>query len=89
MADSDERLQSVLVTLEGCRTALIESANRDTAQLLSVAILELRMKLNRVADGELKALCDAMLPDNAPEQGPHYPALRYGERRRPFLKLVK
>ena len=34
--------------------------DRDTAQLVSVAILELRIKLNRIEDSELKALCDAM-----------------------------
>jgi hypothetical protein len=66
VSDSDERLHSVLVTLEGCRTALLDSGSRETAHLVSVAILELRMKLNKIADSELKALCDAMLPDDAP-----------------------
>ena len=87
VANSEERLHRVLVTLEECRTALIDNANRDTAQLLSVAILELRMKLNRVADAELKALCDAMLPDDDARAG--NPKSPYGERRRPVLKLVK
>jgi hypothetical protein len=86
VANSEERLHAVLATLEQCRAALIESANRDTAQLLSLAILELRMKLNRIADSELKALCDAMLPDDAPDEAPHDP---HGQRRRPLLKLVK
>jgi len=81
-------LHSVLATLEACRAALIETANRDTAQLLSVAILELRMKLNSVADTELKALCDAMLPDDGAPAARH-PNSPYGQRRRPFLKLVK
>ena len=66
MANSEERLRSILATLEQCRAGLIASADRETAQLVSVAILELRMKLNRVAHSELKALCDAMLPDDAP-----------------------
>jgi len=41
--------------------ALVVGGDRDTAQLLSVAILELRIKLNQIDDSELKALCDAML----------------------------
>ena len=84
MAHSDERLHSILATLEGCRAALIDSANRDTAQLLSVAILELRMKLDSVADTELRALCDAMLPDDgapsARPQDPSAPLARAGAR---------
>lgn len=83
MANSEQRLHAILATLEQCRAGLIDSAHRDTAQLVSVAILELRMKLNRIADSELKALCDAMLPDEAPEERPQ------AQRRRPLLKLVK
>lgn len=83
MANSEQRLHVILATLEKCRAGLIDSAHRDTAQLVSVAILELRMKLNRIADSELKALCDAMLPDEAPEERPQ------AQRRRPLLKLVK
>ena len=88
MANSQERLQSVLATLEGCRAALIDS-DRQTALLVSVAILELRMKLNRVADSELKALCDAMLPDDAPAERSQASKSSQGRRRRPLLKLVK
>jgi hypothetical protein len=57
--------------------------------LVSVAILELRMKLNRVADSELKALCDAMLPDEAPAERSQEPKSPQGQRRRPLLRLVK
>jgi hypothetical protein len=88
VAHSEQRLHSTLATLERCRAVLIDSANRDTAQLLSVAILELRMKLNRVADSELKALCDAMLSDEAPAQTPQDPRSPHGQRH-PLLKLVK
>jgi len=42
-------------------------------QLLSVAILQLRMKLNQVADSELKALCDAMVPDDGTAEGSEDP----------------
>ena len=87
VANSEERLHAVLATLEECRTALVASANRDTAQLLSVAILALRM--NRVADTELKALCDALSPGDARAVSQQDPKSPYGERRRPFLKVVK
>ena len=89
VANTEERLRQVLATLEQCRAVLIDSANRQTAQLVSVAILDLRMKLNRVADSELKALCDAILPQDAPAQRSHDPKSRHGQRRRPLLKLVK
>ena len=88
MANS-ERLHSVLATLEDCRTVLIDSSDRETALLVSVAVLDLRMKLNRIADSELKALCDAMLPDEAPVETSHEPKSPQGRRRRPLLKLVK
>jgi hypothetical protein len=65
-AHSEQRSHSVLATLEQCRTVLIEGRNHETAQLLALAILQLRMKLHRIADAELKALCDAMMPDSAP-----------------------
>ena len=88
MANSEERLQSVLATLEQCRAVLAESSNRETVQLLSVAILQLRMKLNQVEDAELKALCDAMLPDDEPAEASTDPKSPQ-ERRRAALKLVK
>ena len=74
--------------LEECRAALIDS-DRQTALLVSVAILELRMKLNKIADSELKALCDAMAPDDPPAQGSHESKSTHGSRRLPPLKLVK
>lgn len=89
VANSEQRLQSVLATLEECRAALVESSDRQTALLVSVAILELRMKLNRIADSELKALCDAMVSDEAPEGESQEPKSPQGQRRRPLLKLVK
>jgi len=87
VANSEQRLQVILATLEQCRAGLIDSSNRETAQLVSVAILELRMKLNRVTDFELKALCDAMAPDDAAGERLQYP--KAPPRRRPLLKLVK
>ncbi len=89
MANSEERLHSVLRTLEQCRTVLSDNTNRETVQLLSVAILQLRMKLNRVADSELKALCDVMVPEEAPAGKSDDPKSPQGQRRRSLLKLVK
>ena len=63
MAYFEENLRAVLATLEECQASLVRNGDRDTAQLISVAILELRIKLNRIDDSELKALCDAMLRD--------------------------
>jgi hypothetical protein len=89
VASSEQRLHSVLATLEESRAVLIDSSHRETAQLVSVAILELRMKLNRIADFELKALCDAMSPDEAPAERAQAPKPPQGPRRPPVLKLVK
>jgi hypothetical protein len=82
VVDSDEQLLSVLATLEECRAALAGGGNPETAHLVSVAILDLRMKLNRITDAELKALCDEMLPAEAATDKPP-------PRRRPLLRLVK
>ena len=89
MASSEERLHSVLAALEQCRAVLTDSADRETAQLLSVAILQLRMKLNQVSDQDLKALCDAMVPDEDPAEATQDLKSSQNERRRASLKLVK
>src|SRR5229473_3541480 len=89
VANSEARLHSILATLEECRAALIDSSDRETAQLVSVAILELRMKLNRIADSDLKALCDAMLPDERLVETSQQAKPQHTPRRRPMLKLVK
>src|SRR3981081_2296205 len=62
-ADSDKLLRSVIGSLEECRAQLSGSANRDAAQLVAMAVLQLRMRLHQIADEELKALCDAMMPE--------------------------
>jgi hypothetical protein len=46
------------------------------------------MKLNQVADSELKALCDAMVPDDGTAEGSEDPKSQ-DQRRRALLKLVK
>lgn len=87
MVDSDERLLLVLATLEECRAALISGGNPETAHLVSVAILDLKMKLNSITDAELRALCDEMMPVDATtdKTGDSRPP----QRRRPLLRLVK
>src|ERR1700730_11523933 len=89
VASPEQRLQTVLATLEQCRTVLIDSGNRESAQLLSVAVLGLRMKINRIRDSDLKALCDEMLAADEPPQSSQEPQSRQGPHRAPLLKLVK
>jgi hypothetical protein len=60
VVDSGKRLRTVIRSLEECQTLLAGSANRDAAQLVAMAILQLRMGLHHIADSDLRALCDAM-----------------------------
>ena len=81
-ARSEERLLSLLATLEECQALLADKASPETGKLLSLAILELRMELHHVTDAELKALCElALVEDEAEQEG--------GQRLPPYLKLVK
>ena len=91
VANSGERLHSVLATLEQCRTALTKEARPETAKLVSLAILQLRMDINQVADRELKALCDALAPADEFTETSQDLKAPLGQRRRPpaALKLVK
>jgi hypothetical protein len=91
VTDSEEGLHAVLATLEECQAALVLGGDRDTAQLVSVAILELRIKLNRIEDSELKALCDAVLRDVEGSEPPHDARSHEGRHGRfpVLLKLVK
>jgi hypothetical protein len=69
--NSDEQLLAVLAMLEECRSALTAIGNRDSARLVSVAALDVRMKLNRIGDAELKLLCEAMMAKEDAEDAPH------------------
>ena len=90
MAKSEERLQSILAALEQCRAALVKEARPETAKLVSLAILDLRIDLSKIPDTDLKALCDAMTPpENAPAGRSNDPNSPRGPRRRTVLKLVK
>lgn len=79
MSAVDEQLNSVLQELEDCRSVLSRRGARETAELLSIAILDLKMKLNRVGYSELNALCDEMVRSAEPRQ----------QQRRPVLRIVK
>jgi len=83
VANSEERLLSLLATLEECRTFLMDKSSPETARLLSLAILELRMELHHVTDAELKALCDRMVVDDQERDA------QTGQRLPPYLKLIK
>ena len=89
VANSNERLHSVLAGLEECRAALIDGGNRETALLVSVAILDLRMKLHEIADSELKALCEAIALDGVLERRSPDSKSPQSQRLPPVLKLVK
>jgi hypothetical protein len=85
VTNSNEQLLSVLANLESCRTTLVALGRPEAAQLVSVAILELRMKLGGIDDNDLKALCDEMVQDSVTERTPR----STGHRRRPLLRVVK
>ena len=91
MAYIEENLRAVLATLEECQASLILNGDRDTAQLVSVATLELRIKLNRIEDSELKALCDAIVREKEAAAKPVSSKPQEGLRPRGpvSLKLVK
>ncbi|GIQ73568.1 MULTISPECIES: hypothetical protein [Bradyrhizobium] len=82
VANTEERLLALLATLEECQAFLTDRANTETARLLSLAILELRMELHKVTDSELKALCD-MIASDEPVQEPATRQLP------PYLRLIK
>ncbi|WP_439374060.1 hypothetical protein ACRQ5Q_30825 [Bradyrhizobium sp. PMVTL-01] len=88
MSHSDEQLQSVLETLEECRRALSEMNSRESAELLSIVILDVRMKLKGIDSADLKALCDEMLR-NAGSEPPPRSKQTQDQPRRPLLRVVK
>jgi hypothetical protein len=71
-------MHQVLATLEECQMTLVQGGDRDTAQLVAVAILELRIKLNKIQDSELKVLCDAMLHEVEAARMPYPPRSQEG-----------
>ena len=87
--NSQARLRSALRTLELCQATLANDAEHDTADLLSLAILQLRMKLKGVTDSELKLLCDVHADAQARARAAQKPKVSRARRRgRPVLRLV-
>jgi hypothetical protein len=86
VANVEERLLSLLATLEECQAVLMDKASFEAGRLLSLAILELRMELHKVTDSELKALCDLMVTEDRVERDPRTSLVRSLP---PYLKLVK
>lgn len=84
---SDERLLSILQMLGECRAELMVGGNRDSAHLVSVAILDVKMRLYGIDDDELRSLCDEMLADDGARL--RDPKVTSGRRRQPLLRLVK
>jgi hypothetical protein len=85
---SDEQLHSVLESLEECRKVLNENRGRETAELLSIVILDLRMRLKGIANAELRALCDEMLRGTASDPVSGAKPTQ-DQPRRPLLRVVK
>jgi len=91
VANSEEKLHAVLASLEECQRTLALNGERDAAQLVSVAILALRIKLHRIEDSELRALCDAMVREVEAAERQRAARPPEGPRARPpvALRLVK
>jgi hypothetical protein len=89
VANSDENLLSVLAKLEECRSSLLAGGIRETADLVSVVILELRMRLNEIDEAELKALCEEMTKCKEPAEKMRDLKSAHSHRRRPLLRVVK
>jgi len=86
VVSSDQQLVAILAILEERRAALVTNGNPKTAHLVSVAALDIRMKLSGIGEDELIALCDAMIPSELKAEG-----LRGGRsapRRQALLRLV-
>jgi hypothetical protein len=60
VSDSEAHLRSIIATLEENRAALVESSNLEAAQILAIAILQLRMQLHGIDASELNAFCQAV-----------------------------
>jgi len=86
---SEERLLAILSTLEECRAALVTNGALETARLVSIAALDVRLKLSRIGEEELKALCEAMIPSELAAEGLRGDRSAQAPRRRALLRLVK
>jgi len=69
VVNSEEQLVAILAMLEECRAALDTNGNPKTAHLVSLAVLDIRMKLGGIGEDELIALCEAMIPSGLKAEG--------------------
>ena len=86
VVNSEQQLVAILAILEECRVALVTNGNPETAHLVSLAVLDIRMKLGGIGEGELIALSEAMLLSELEAEG-----LRGGwsaPRQQALLRLV-
>jgi hypothetical protein len=90
VANSEDRTQTILATLEQCRASLVKGGDLETAHFVSVAILQYRMKRNGISDLELKELCEAIMADREAAAAARDPRLpRQRRRRPPLLRVVE
>ena len=68
---SEQQMVAILAILEECRVALITNGNPKTAHLVALAVLDIRMKLGGIGEGELVALCEAMILSELEAEGLH------------------
>lgn len=88
LANAEQRLLSLLSTLEECQAVLSGKASPEAGRLLSLAILELRMELHKVTDAELKTLCDLVVNEVRTGTEPEAKSPQ-GRPLPPYLKLIK
>jgi hypothetical protein len=89
VVNSEEQLLAILAMLEECRAALVTNGNPQTAHLVSVAALDVRMKLSGISEDELIALCEEMMPSDIAAEGLRGSRSAQAPRRRALLRLVK
>ena len=91
--NSDEQLLAVLVKLDECRTTLLAGGHGESAHLVSVAALDLRMKLNQIDDADLKLLCDAITAKahigDLLQEAAYETKASTAANERPLLRVVK
>jgi hypothetical protein len=88
-ANSNARLRLVLASLEQCQASLASESEHATADLVAVAILNLRMKLSGVTESELRLLCDLQAEEQSRVARTTKAPRPRRRRVTPCLKLVK
>ena len=89
VVNSEEQLLTILAMLEECRAALVTNGHPKTAHLVSVAALDIRMKLSGIGEDELIALCEEMMPSEITAEGVWGGRSAQAPRQRALLRVVK